>query len=110
MSFLRPLAQPLELSLLASPLDERGTAAAEVLCEPGAVLDERGLGQRHALLVGTETREVRAGETGRGHGLLRAAHAHLCRARGVDALAGGGERLRGRARRLLGPLAEAGAQ
>src|SRR5207244_9146302 len=110
MPLLRPLSQPLELPLLAPALDERGTAAVEVLCEPGAVLDERGLGEGHALLVGPEAREVRAGETGRGRRLLRAAHAHLCCARGVDALAGGGERRGGRTRLLLRPLAEASAQ
>src|SRR3989442_7241839 len=110
MAFLRPLAQPLELPLLAPPLDERGTATAGLVRETGAVLGERGLGEGHALLVGPEARELRARETGRGRPLLRIAHGRLCRARGGDPLAGGGERRRGRARLLLRPLAEPGAQ
>src|SRR5438067_11040022 len=110
MSFLGPLAQPFELPLLAPPLDERGPATAEVVREAGAVLDERGLAERHALLVGPEARELGAGETGRGRPLPCAAHGCLCGARGGDALTGGGERRGGRAHLLSRPPAEPGAQ
>src|SRR5205823_14898596 len=88
----------------------RGPATAEVGGEAGAVLDERGLAEGHALLVGPEARELGTGETGRGRPLLRAAHGCLCRTRGGDALTGGGERRGGRAHLLLRPLAEPGAQ
>src|SRR5436309_15623155 len=110
MSLLGPLAQPFELPLLAPPLDERGPATAEVVREAGAVLDERGLAESHALLVGPKARELGAGETGRGRPLLRAAHGCLCGARGGDALTGGGERRGGRAHPLLRLLAEPGGQ
>src|SRR5207249_6396833 len=102
--------QPLELPLLAPPLDERGAATAEFVREAGPVLDGRGLGEGHALLVGPEARELGTGQTGRGRALLRAAHGRLCRTRGRDPPAGGGERRRGGAHLLLRPLAEAGAE
>src|SRR5947208_2633227 len=90
----------------AAALDQHGPTALEVLGEACLGGDQRRFLEGEARLVGAGACEVGAPDPRRGRRVLRRAHTVLHGARGVDPLAGGGERRRGLLHGVLRLLAE----